>query len=180
MRKSRMLIGRAVRLYVEQSAYGSKVALLSLREVAGLLAADGHALARAVPDPLVRQLLVAYVVARDGQSIYDDGVAGPKDPAVMAVIDAVLAQPNPAAGDDLDRLAALAYQAARYRRGREADGDDGAPARPLGACQAGASAQRSRGGGARLDRGAQRNGQGPVTPPSWMTPPTSAFGARRP
>lgn len=108
------LIGRAVRLYVEQSAYGSKVALLSLREVAGLLATDGHALAHAVPDPLVRQLLVAYVVARDGQSIYDDGVAGPKDPAVMAVINAVLTQPNPAAGDDLDRLAALAYQAARY------------------------------------------------------------------
>lgn len=112
--KAKTLIGRAVRLYVEQAVRGSKVALLSLREVAGLLTADGDALARAIPDPLVRQLLVAYVVARDGQSIYDDGVAGPKDQAVMAVINAVLTQPNPATGDDLDRLAALAYQAARY------------------------------------------------------------------
>ncbi|MDB5488682.1 MAG: hypothetical protein JWQ58_2397 [Reyranella sp.] len=112
--KAGTLIGRAVRLYVEQAVRGSKVALLSLREVAGLLTADGDALARAIPDPLVRQLLVAYVVARDGQSIYDDIVANPQDQVVMAVINAVLTQPNPAAGDDLDRLAALAYQAARY------------------------------------------------------------------
>ena len=112
--KAKTLIGRAVRLYVEQSARGSKIALLSLREVAGLLAANGDALTRAIPDPLVRQLLVAYVVARDGQSLYDDSVAGPQDKAVTAVINAVLTQPNPAAGDDLDRLAALAYQAARY------------------------------------------------------------------
>lgn len=112
--KVKTLIGRAVRLYVDQAARRSKIALLSLREVAGLLTADSDMLARAVADPLVRQLLVAYVVARDGQSIYDDSVAGPKDQAVTAVIDAVLAQPNPASGDDLDRLAALAYQAARY------------------------------------------------------------------
>lgn len=112
--KAKTLIGRAVRLYVDQAARGSKIALLSLREVAGLLAADGDALARAIPDPLVRQLLVAYVVARDGQSLYDDAVSGPQDQAVTAVINAVLTQPNPAAGDDLDRLAALAYQAARY------------------------------------------------------------------
>lgn len=108
------LTGRAVRLYLEQATRGSKVALLSLREVAGLLAADGDALAHAIPDPLVRRLLVAYVIARDGQSLYDDGVAGPKDQVVTAVINAILTQPNPAAGDDLDRLAALAYQAARY------------------------------------------------------------------
>ena len=112
--KVSMLIGRAVRLYVEQAAYGSQVALLSLREVAGLLVANGDALARAMPDPLVRQLLVAYVIARDGPSIYDDSVAGPKDQAVTSVFNAVLTQPIPAAGDDLDRLAALAYQAARY------------------------------------------------------------------
>jgi len=112
--KVETLIGHAVRLYVDQAARGSKIALLSLREVAGLLTADSDMLARAVADPLVRQLLVAYVVARDGQSIYDDSVAGPKDRAVTAVIDAVLTQPNPASGDDLDRLAALAYQAARY------------------------------------------------------------------
>ena len=112
--RAAMLIGRAVRLYVDQTARGSKIALLSLREVAGLLTADSDMLARAVADPLVRQLLVTYVVARDGQSIYDDSVAGPKDRAVAAVIDAVLTRPNPASGDDLDRLAALAYQAARY------------------------------------------------------------------
>jgi tetratricopeptide (TPR) repeat protein len=112
--RARTLIGRAVRLYVEQAAYGSKVALLSLREVAGLLVADSDALDRAIADPLVRQLLVAYVVARDGQSIYADSVAGPKDQVVTAVINAVLTEPDPDAGDDLDRLAALAYQAARY------------------------------------------------------------------
>lgn len=112
--KVKTLIGRSVRLYVDQAARGSKIALLSLREVAGLLTANSDMLARAVADPLVQQLLVAYVVARDGQSIYDDSVAGPKDQAVTAVISAVLTQPDPASGDDLDRLAALAYQAARY------------------------------------------------------------------
>lgn len=112
--QAKTLIGRAVRLYLEQAAHGSKIAVLSLREVAGLLTADSDMLALAIPDYLVRQLLVAYVVARDGQSLYEDSVAGPKDQAVTAVIDAVLTQPHPAAGDDLDRLAALAYQAARY------------------------------------------------------------------
>lgn len=112
--QAKKVIGRAVRLYLEQAARGSKIAVLSLREVAGLLTADGDMLALAIPDPIVRQLLVAYVVARDGQSFYEDSVAGPKDQAVTAVIDAVLTQPHPAAGDDLDRLAALAYQAARY------------------------------------------------------------------
>ena len=113
--KAGELVGRSVRLYFEQAAQGSKIALLSLREVAALLANNHrNSLAYAIHDPLVRQLLVAYVVARDGQSIYDDSVGNAQDQAVTAVINAVLTQPNPVAGDDLDRLAALAYQAARY------------------------------------------------------------------
>ena len=112
--KAGMLIGRAVRLYVEQAARGSNMALLSLREVAFLLTSNDGALARTIADPLVRRLLIAFVVARDGQSVWDDTVSGPEDRAVTKVIDAVLTQPDPVAGDDLDRLAALAYQAGRY------------------------------------------------------------------
>jgi hypothetical protein len=108
------LIADAVRLYAEQAARGSKMALLSLREVATQLASPDGWLELAVTDPLVRRLLVAYVVARDGQSPFDDSVAGAKDPVVVRVSEAVLAEPAPAAGDDLDRLAALAYQAGRY------------------------------------------------------------------
>jgi tetratricopeptide (TPR) repeat protein len=108
------LIADAVRLYAEQAARGSKMALLSLREVATQLASPDGWLELVVADPLVRRLLVAYVVARDGQSPFDDSVAGAQDPVVVRVSEAVLAEPAPVAGDDLDRLAALAYQAGRY------------------------------------------------------------------
>lgn len=108
------LIGLAVRLYVEQASYGSKIALLSLRDVVRLLAADEGALDLAIVDPLVRQVLVAYLIARSDASLYYEPSVGPEDRIVTAVIDAVLTQPNPATGDDLDRLAALAYQTARY------------------------------------------------------------------
>lgn len=108
------LIANGVRLYAEQAALGSPMALLSLREVARLLVAKERELKLAVASPLVRRLLVAYVVARDGQSVWDDSLAGPDDAVVVGVIDAVLTQPAPAPGYDLDRLAALAYQAGRY------------------------------------------------------------------
>ncbi len=117
--KAGTLIGRAVRLYFEQAARGSKIGFLSLREVAGLLANNHrNSLTHAIPDPLVRQLLVAYVVSRDYEFSLTDqlistGILVDSQDQATSVIDAVLTQPNPA-GDDLDRLAALAYQVARY------------------------------------------------------------------
>ena len=108
------LIAGAVRLYAEQAARGSKMGLLSLREVAGLIVARERELKLAAGDPLVRRLLVAYVVARDGQSPWEESVGDAQDPVVVSVAAAVLAQPTAADGPDLDRLAALAYQAGRY------------------------------------------------------------------
>lgn len=108
------LIGSAVRLYIEQAARGSKIALLSLREVALLLTSDEDVLALAIPDPLVRRLLVAYAVRRSDEMAWDEDGPGAENAVVPKVIDAVLAQPAPVAGDDLDRLGALAYQAGRY------------------------------------------------------------------
>ena len=58
------LIADAVRLYADQAARGSKMALLSLREVAERLASDRE-LTLAAADPLVRRLLVAYTARRD-------------------------------------------------------------------------------------------------------------------
>ena len=106
------LIADAVRLYADQAARGSKMALLSLNEVARRLIARGE-LKRAVADPFVRRLLVAYVASRERDYAWDEN-AGTKDPVVVLVSEAVLSQPAPAAGKDLDRLAALAYQAGRY------------------------------------------------------------------
>ena len=105
------LVANAVRLYAEQAARGSKIGLLSLRQVAELLVADAL-LERALADPLVRRLVVAYIVARDGESPWDSN--GPPSPSAGPVIDAVLAQRDLPAGDDLDRLAAVAYQGGRY------------------------------------------------------------------
>lgn len=109
--RSASLVAGAVRLYGEQAARGSKMGLLSLRQVAELLIAD-TLLERALADPLVRRLVVAYVVAREGESPWDSN--GPASPMADSVIDAILAQRDLPAGDDLDRLAAVAYQSGRY------------------------------------------------------------------
>lgn len=108
------LIANAVRLYAEQANRGSKMALLSLREVVRLLLKDEAALKRAAADPLIRRLLVAYVVARDGATIWDEGPYGNDSESVVSISEAVVAQPAPPPGADLDRLAALAYQTGRY------------------------------------------------------------------
>jgi len=109
--KATILVAHAVQLYAEQAARGSKIALSSLRDVAAALVDDGDFLAAAVANPLLRRLLVAYAIARDddygGDTLADNADTPGK------VIDAVLAQPEPT-GDDVDRLAALAYQTARY------------------------------------------------------------------
>jgi tetratricopeptide (TPR) repeat protein len=108
------LIANAVRLYAEQASRGSKMALLSLREVVRLLLKDDAALKRAAADPLIRRLLVAYVVARDGATVWDEGPYGNDSESVVSISEAVLSTPAPSAGPDRDRLAALAYQTGRY------------------------------------------------------------------
>lgn len=106
------LIADAVRLYSEQAARGSKMALLSLGEVAQLLTERDNGLKLAVADPLVRRLIVAYVASRERGYYWEEKEN--RDPAAIRVIEAVLSQPAPAPGPDLDRLAALAYQGGRY------------------------------------------------------------------
>jgi tetratricopeptide (TPR) repeat protein len=108
------LIARAVRLYAEQAARGSAMARLSLREVASLLADNETLLRKVIGDETVRRLLVAYCIANDGQSDFDDAINGSRDEASTTVIGALLALPQPTAGDDVDRLAMLAYQTGRY------------------------------------------------------------------
>ena len=108
------LIARAVQLYAEQAARGSAMARLSLRETASLLAANEPLLREAIGDATVRRLLVAYCIANDNQSDFDDAINGSRDEASTTVIEALLAQPQPSAGDDVDRLAMLAYQTGRY------------------------------------------------------------------
>ena len=105
------LIADAVRLYAEQAARGSKIAVLSLREVAERLVASDRELTLAAADPLVRRLFVTYVIGRQGDYPWD-GDFTPED--IARVIDAISSQPDPGAGDDLDRLAALAYLGGRF------------------------------------------------------------------
>jgi len=107
--KASSLIIRAARLYAEQAARESKMALLSLRQVASLLVADADMLDRVVEDPLTRRLLVAYAVSREGP--WDEESS---EVVSASVIEAVLRLPTPTAGEEIDRLAALAYQAGRY------------------------------------------------------------------
>ncbi len=109
--RSAGLIAQGVELYLEQAARGSQVGLQSLREVASIILDDEDLLGRVVASPEVRRVLVAYVVARDDHG-WDET---PSTPSVCErLLAAVLAQAEPVAGDDIDRLAAVAYRAARY------------------------------------------------------------------
>jgi len=107
--KAASLIAHAVRLYAEQAARESRIAQLSLRQVASLLIADEDLLGRMIEEPVVRRLLVAYAVSREGP--WDE--TSSKE-VTSRVIDAVLNLPALTAGEEIDRLAALAYQAGRY------------------------------------------------------------------
>ena len=106
------LIANAVRLYADQATRGSKMALLSLGEVARRLMDPDLDRRRILAEPIVRRLLVAYVASNQPDYTWDDT---PDLEAIVAgTIEAVLSQPAPEPGPDLDRLAALAYQGGRY------------------------------------------------------------------
>lgn len=100
----------AVRLYADQAARGSKMALLSLHEVAKRLAARERSLMAVAADPLIRRLLVAYAVER----LEDHWSDGPRFEDIERIIDAMASRAAPRADEDLDRLAALAYRGGRY------------------------------------------------------------------
>jgi tetratricopeptide (TPR) repeat protein len=106
------LIANAVRLYADQAARGSKMAVLSLGEVARRLMSEEDDLKLAVADPLARRLLVAYLASTGRGGFWEEKES--QDPEVVRAIEAVLSLPAPAPGPDLDRLAALAYQGGRY------------------------------------------------------------------
>lgn len=106
------LIANAVRLYAEQANRGSKMALLSLGEVARLIMDPDLDRGRILGEPLVRRVLVAYIASNQPDYTWDDTTN--LDSIVGGAIEAVLSQPAPAPGPDLDRLAALAYQGGRY------------------------------------------------------------------
>jgi hypothetical protein len=106
------LIANAVRLYADQAARGSKTGLLSLGEVARLLMNPDLDRGRILGEPIVRRLLVAYVASKQPDYTWEDTTD--IDSIVADTIEAVLSQPAPAPGPDLDRLAALAYQGGRY------------------------------------------------------------------
>jgi hypothetical protein len=109
------MTAEAVQLYAEQAARGSKIAVLSLRDVAAALLKDPDALSSAVAAPLVRRVLVAYVITMSDYNFYTLRYYPPSSyDGATALMEAVSNLPDPVAGDDVDRLATLAYQAGKY------------------------------------------------------------------
>ena len=121
------LIVHGIQLYAEQASLGSRAGMDSLRLALSWVAAAPDVLARAVESPLVRRLLVAFVINSSGPSYWENDDA-PSD-AFEPVLDAILARPEAPMGDDIDRLAALAYRAGRYD---EAERLTQRASRPLG------------------------------------------------
>jgi tetratricopeptide (TPR) repeat protein len=103
-------IGRAIELYAEQIARGSRVGLSSLRMTLPKLLADPGLRPRLVANPKVRRIIVAYALSRN--ELWPS--YGSDDHDARLVVDVILAQPTVEKGDDLDRLAALAYMTGRY------------------------------------------------------------------
>ncbi len=110
----------AAALYADQAAQGAEGGVASLRMVAKRLLADRETLRAHIADPLLQRLLVSYVL-----SLYENNrvtvasrwdrpqLETPPSQAMFALIDAA-----EASGSEhlvqADRLAALAYDAARY------------------------------------------------------------------
>ena len=107
------LIANAVRLYADQAARGSKMASAVLGRGGAAAHGPDDDLRRVVAEPLVRRLLVAYV-ASNAARLHLGRARATRRRSLPRTIEAVLSQPAPAPGPDLDRLAALAYQGGRY------------------------------------------------------------------
>jgi len=105
------LIAEGVRLYAEQVSRDSKIGFSSLRMVAPLIIGEPELLGRMITDAMVRRLVVAYAVARlDG--LWETDLTA--DEVVARVLEAALKLPSPVGGEEIDRLALLAYHAGRY------------------------------------------------------------------
>lgn len=115
----------AARLYAEQAAQGSQFGRASLLRVARDLVADDARLDAAARDPLLRQLVVAYLITRDGPDDYGDDPA-PPDGAAERFADA-LARQDIGAVEGVGRLAAFAYRNGRHELASKlvAQGNDG-------------------------------------------------------
>jgi hypothetical protein len=107
------LIVHAIQLYAEQASRRSQSGIASLRLTLSWVAADPDVLKRAVASPLVRRLLVAYVVDTAGPGRWEEEDATPSD-AFEPILDAILARGEAMVIEDIDRLATLAYRAGRY------------------------------------------------------------------
>lgn len=102
----------AVKLYAEQAAQGSGSGRASLLFLARQLFADEATLVKALQDPLLQQLLAAYVYTRSGELQVEEGGVMKPSPLLERYYTAVEAASGEIAG--ADRVAAAAYRAGRY------------------------------------------------------------------
>jgi hypothetical protein len=128
---------QAIHLYIEQAAHGSISGLDSLHYIANWLLSDDARVARAIDDPLVQRLLVAFALARVGDIARDDpasgsyfgpdqstgrtgyndaarGTEGVKPNQMLQALVAALQKRGIDHAAGADRLAALAYRIGRY------------------------------------------------------------------
>jgi cellulose synthase operon protein C len=102
----------AVQLYAQQAAQGSASGRASLLFTARRLFADEATLLEALQDPLLQQLLAAYVYTRSGELQVEDGGEMKTSPLLARYYSAVEAATGNLAG--VDRVAAAAYRAGRF------------------------------------------------------------------
>ncbi len=123
---------RALQLYREQAAYGSRIAVDSLHEIMREHFADAALLDRLLESDIGREMAIRYLSSHssslpnaaapppafDPDADADDVDASDDEshddrPDLASVFDRLAAQP-PASGEGLDELAAIAYRAALY------------------------------------------------------------------
>ncbi|RDD82556.1 hypothetical protein DVJ77_06410 [Dyella tabacisoli] len=119
---------QAIALYAQQTAHGSANGVQSLRFIAGWALKDRVRVDALIDDPVAQRLLVAYALARVGDTYADDksgdsdylpldAAVGAKNvkvnPQLVTLIDAIDAH-GLGHSEGADRLAALAYRTGRY------------------------------------------------------------------
>lgn len=103
---------KAITLYAQQAAHGSRGAVDSLRFIAGSLLASADLTRGLISDPLAQRVMVDYALT-DGVSVDDNDSDAQVKTHLQNLADAVASLGDKAV-PDADRLAALAYRTGRY------------------------------------------------------------------
>ena len=104
-------IAAAVKLYADQAAHGSMIAVDSLRQVANDALSDKYTIAASICDPMVQRLVIGWLITSDLPP--EENAYGTPDSTISQVV-APIQKCGVSDLADAEQLAALAYRSGDY------------------------------------------------------------------